>query len=151
VPVSLLDVNVLLALAWPNNLHHEAAHRWFAEKRRLAESRVWATCPHTQLEFLRLSMQPAVVKTAISFADAQQALTASISAVDHEFWPMAVSFIDVAEDIRSRIAGHQQLADAVLLDLAVRNSGRLATFDHRIVNLVKPGSPSEAALELIPV
>jgi predicted nucleic acid-binding protein len=27
---SLLDVNVLLALAWPNHVHHAASRTWFA-------------------------------------------------------------------------------------------------------------------------
>lgn len=26
----LLDVNVLVALAWPNHVHHVSARRWFA-------------------------------------------------------------------------------------------------------------------------
>ena len=26
----LLDVNVLIALAWPSHAHHEAAHHWFS-------------------------------------------------------------------------------------------------------------------------
>ena len=26
--VYLLDVNVLIALAWPNHVHHAAAHTW---------------------------------------------------------------------------------------------------------------------------
>lgn len=36
--VALLDVNVLLALAWPNHQHHVAAHRWFHDDGR----RGWA-------------------------------------------------------------------------------------------------------------
>jgi predicted nucleic acid-binding protein len=28
--IALPDINVLLALAWSNHPHHEAAHRWFA-------------------------------------------------------------------------------------------------------------------------
>jgi hypothetical protein len=145
MPVCLLDINVLLALAWPTNLHHDAAHRWFSENRR----RGWATCPHTQIGFLRLSLQPAVVKTAIGFADAFRALATSVSAPEHRFWPMTSSFSDIQEEIRTRIAGHHQLADALLLDLAIRNSGKLATFDHRIVSLAPAGSPSAAGVELI--
>ena len=61
--VSLLDVNVLLALAWPTHIHHAAAHRWFAENCAAG----WATCPLTQLGFVRLGMQPAVVKIPILF------------------------------------------------------------------------------------
>ena len=36
---TLLDVNVLLALAWPNHQHHAVAHRWFRRESR----RGWAT------------------------------------------------------------------------------------------------------------
>jgi len=63
MPVSLLDVNVLLALAWPNHVHHPAAHRWFAENHREG----WATCPLTQMGFVRTVNQPAVVKIPILF------------------------------------------------------------------------------------
>ena len=31
---ALLDVNLLVALAWPNHVHHQAAHRWFARRAR---------------------------------------------------------------------------------------------------------------------
>jgi predicted nucleic acid-binding protein len=27
--ISLLDVNVLVAFAWPNHVHHAAAQHWF--------------------------------------------------------------------------------------------------------------------------
>src|SRR5579871_6360900 len=117
--VSLLDVNVLLALAWPNHAHHDAAHNWFAANRRSG----WATCPHTQTSFLRLSMQPAVVKTAIGFEDALKSLTASIGAAEHQFWPLDSSISDLLPEIRGRIGGHHQITDALLLDLAIRRGG----------------------------
>ena len=47
----LLDVNVLLALCDPMHVHHEAAHRWFAEK----GSQAWATCPITENGFVRIA------------------------------------------------------------------------------------------------
>ena len=147
MPVSLLDVNVLLALAWPNHVHHEAAHRWFAVNR----TGRWATCPHTEIGFVRLSMQPAVVKTSVSFGDAFQALSASVSSLQHEFWPHDSSLTAIDAEMRTRISGHHQLADAMLLDLAIRRSGRLATFDRRIGNLVAAGSLNQGVLELIPV
>lgn len=31
--IRLLDVNVLVALAWPNHVHHEAVQAWFTETR----------------------------------------------------------------------------------------------------------------------
>jgi toxin-antitoxin system PIN domain toxin len=145
--VSLLDVNVLLALAWPTHVHHEAAHRWFAGIRPGR----WATCPLTEIGFVRLSMQPAVVKTTISFGDAFRALTASVSSPQHEFWPHDTSLTAIDAEMRTRIAGHHQLADAMLLDLAIRQSGRLATFERRIANLLAADSPNLGAIELIAV
>src|ERR1700741_1492528 len=52
----LLDVNVLLALAWPN-------HQFHAESIRRLEhaSAQWATCALTQLGFIRLSSSASAV------------------------------------------------------------------------------------------
>jgi toxin-antitoxin system PIN domain toxin len=144
--VSLLDVNVLLALAWPIHVHHDAAHRWFAANRPQG----WSTCSHTEMGFVRLSMQPAVVKTTVGFADAIKALTNSLTAPGHEFWPLERAFVEIDEEIRLRIAGHHQIADGLLLDLAIRNSGKLATFDHRIGNLLAADSSKRSAVEVIP-
>ena len=47
--------------------------------------------------------------------------------------------------------GHKQLADALLLDLAIRRGGKLATFDRRIEHLLPPGSEHGSALEILPV
>jgi uncharacterized protein len=141
----LLDVNVLLALAWPNHVHHEAAHRWFAGR----NSRKWATCALTQLAFVRLSSQPSVVKTTITVSEALRALDANVASPDHEFWVMAQGFSDILPDIRQRLVGHQQLADALLLDLAIKRSGALATFDRRVVSLLSPDSEHRSALEIL--
>jgi uncharacterized protein len=144
--VALLDINVLLALAWPAHLHHDAAHAWFAVNRHEG----WATCPLTEMGFLRLSMQPVVVKTTVTFGDALRALSSSALAPEHEFWPLDYSFSGVASQIRARIAGHHQITDAVLLDLAIRRPGKLATFDRRIAGLLSPESASSDAVMLIP-
>ena len=37
--IALPDVNVLIALAWPNHVHHDAARSWFATNRSLPQSR----------------------------------------------------------------------------------------------------------------
>ena len=144
--VSLLDTNVLLALAWPGHLHHDAAHSWFAANRREG----WATCPLTEAGFLRLSMQPAVVKTTVGFGDAIRSLGNSVLAPEHEFWPLDSSPARHGKEIRERIAGHHQIADAILLDLAIRRSGKLATFDRRIASLLPPGSVNCNVVTLVP-
>jgi uncharacterized protein len=56
----LLDVNVLLAIAWPNHQFHEAATALLSSRNR------WATCALTQLGFIRLSSNPAAVATGRS-------------------------------------------------------------------------------------
>jgi toxin-antitoxin system PIN domain toxin len=132
VGVFLLDVNVLLALAWPTHVHHAAAHRWFAENRAAG----WATCPLTQLGFVRLSMQPAVVKMPILFGDVMEAMARSTASAEHRFWALGYGLAGIRDEIRERIVGHHQLADALLLDLAIRSGGRLATFDRKIVALL---------------
>lgn len=144
--VSLLDVNVLLALAWPNHVHHLAAHGWFGENYGSG----WATCLLTQLGFVRLSMQPAAVKTPILFGDVMEALARMTAHGAHRFWPLEGGLADVDEAIRGRLVGHHQLTDAVLLDLAKRHQGRLATFDRKILGLLPPGSASGEAVAIIP-
>jgi uncharacterized protein len=146
VPVCLLDVNVLLALAWPTHVHHLAAHRWFAENHGAG----WATCPLTQLGFSRLSMQPAVVKIPILFEDVMVALAQMTANAAHRFWPLAGGLSDIRDEIRVRVVGHHQLTDAVLIDLAIRHQGRLATFDRRVLGLIPPDSVLQQAVAIIP-
>ncbi len=46
---------------------------------------------------------------------------------------------DIRGEIRARVVGHRQLTDAVLLDLAIRHQGRLATFDSEHSGAVAAG------------
>jgi hypothetical protein len=55
----LLDINVLLALAWPHHQFHAAASRRFQASRDQ-----WATCALTQLGFIRISSNPTVIPGA---------------------------------------------------------------------------------------
>ena len=144
--VSLLDVNVLLALAWPTHIHHLAAHRWLAENYGAG----WATCPLTQLGFVRLAMQPAVVKIPVLFGDVMEALARMTANPAHTFWPLEGGLADIRDEIRARVAGHHQLTDALLLDLAIRQQGRLATFDRRIMTLLPQDSDLRDAVAVIP-
>jgi uncharacterized protein len=38
--IQLLDLNLLIALAWPSHVHHPQAHAWFADRAPSG----WATC-----------------------------------------------------------------------------------------------------------
>lgn len=131
----LLDVNVLLALAWPNHVHHAAAHAWLAEC-----GRPWATCPLTQTGFVRLSCNPAVVGRTVLAAEALSLLAANTALPDHVFWPAELTLADAVAPFRGRLVGHRQLVDAYLLGLALHHGGQLATFDRGLAALVA-GTP----------
>ena len=129
---ALLDVNVLVALAWPNHVHHDAAVRWFTDP---AERTGWATTPITQSGFMRVSSNRRVVHDARSPAEAALMLRKLTDLTGHEFWPDDVEIARCPEIDIDRLTGYRQITDAHLLALAVRYNGRLATFDTSITQL----------------
>jgi toxin-antitoxin system PIN domain toxin len=126
----LLDINVLVALAFADHPSHSAAHKWFHRQR----DRQWATCPLTQAGFLRLASRKlggsrGAVGTALAGLerDCQSPL--------HEFWPVDIDLRDLTDSQRSRLIGHNQVADMQLLLLSHRRKGQLATFDSGLKEL----------------
>ncbi len=65
------------------------------------------------------------------------------------FWPHEHPLTDLLPEIRNRLIGHQQLTDAILLDLAIRQGGRLVTLDRRVTRLLPPDSPHLSSIEVI--
>ena len=128
----LLDLNLLLALAWPSHVHHEPAHAWFERE----ASPDWATCPLTQLGFVRLSSNSAFTSDAVS-PTAALSLLRDIAAMDgHRFWPDDVDCVSAAFPTGIRLTGHRQVTDAYLLSLARARSGCLATLDRRMSRIL---------------
>jgi toxin-antitoxin system PIN domain toxin len=123
--VHLLDVNLLVSLAWPNHVHHAAARRWFSAN----APQGWATCPITECGFVRISCNPRAVVAAVSPRQAVDALLQMAAYPDHVFWPDDVMFADGAYIPHGALKGHQQVTDAYLLGLAFRHGGVLATLD----------------------
>ncbi|MGH7339207.1 MAG: TA system VapC family ribonuclease toxin [Candidatus Rokuibacteriota bacterium] len=132
---ALLDVNVLVALAWPNHVHHGPALAWF--ERRAAEG--WATCPLTQSGFVRVSSNPRVLPAAKTPEEAIRLLRRIVALPGHEFWADDVAIADGGTVDAGRIRVHSQVTDAHLLALARRRGGRLATFDRAVGALLPPG------------
>lgn len=130
----LLDVNVLMAISWPDNANHAAAQRWFAEHMKAG----WATCPMTQSAFVRLSSNRSVTENALHPSAAITLLERHSQNPYHEFWNANLTFTDAVAPFRERIIGHQQIADAYLLGLAMRKKARLVTFDKAITALLLP-------------
>jgi predicted nucleic acid-binding protein len=65
----------------------------------------------------------------------------------HEFWSDSVSLLDGSIFKPRMLAGGRAITDAYLLALAVRNGGRLATFDRTIpVKAVTGAGPQHVAL-----
>lgn len=123
--VSLLDVNVLLALAWPNHQHHRAARRWFSAD----AAGGWATCALTSLGFVRLSSNPAYTPEAVSPGEAVSLLGRMTAHPGHIHW-MELPPLDAP--VLQRVVGHQQVNDAYFVHLARHHDGRVATFDSRL-------------------
>jgi len=128
VSVALLDVNVLVALFHREHIHNEEAHRWLAQNRKYG----WATCPLMINGCIRILSSPTYPAASQTAADIAGQLRDACATNDHHFWPDSVSLLDEELFRPSMIAGHQKITDAYLLGLAVRNHGRLATFDRSI-------------------
>jgi len=131
MPVALLDVNVLFALAWVDHIHHEVAHQWFARQRPEG----WATCPVTQCGFVRISSNPKITSRPTTPVEALELLFRIVAFSGHEFWPDDLQLTQVMGAGRLAVRGHLQIADAYLVGLAIHRGGRLATFDKRAASL----------------
>jgi uncharacterized protein len=142
----LLDVNVLLGVLWPLHGSHNQARQWFENYRHEG----WATCPFTETGFLRVVTNPAFTPDPPLIRDALEILAASKrSSQDYRFWPADISGEEAVETFGQRITGHRQVPDAYLLALAIRNRGKLVTFDRRILQLAPEGGANRACLEIL--
>jgi len=124
---ALLDVSVLLPLFDGGHVHHQRAIAWC---RANAEAG-WASCPLTQNGFARIVCQPKYPRPA-RMCDALAVLRQQTGQADHEFWPDDISIADREVFDPAFILGPSQITDIYLLALAVKNGGRLVTFDQGI-------------------
>ena len=131
----LLDVNTLLALGWPEHEAHAVVVK------RLAQTGKWATCPITQLGFVRISATGGIFSRTLSPLQAHVALVALCADKQHRF---VAEHPSVVESDFSELSGPRQTTDAYLLTLAKHHHMRLLTLDRRLVNAF----PS-AAVELL--
>jgi len=126
----LLDLNVLIALAWPNHQFHAAATK------RLGAGDRWATCALTQIGFIRLSSNPAAVRATKTPWEAAILLAAMTSDPLHVYLeslprPAGTEFLPAFE----KLMGSKQVMDAYLLYLARQRDATFVTFDSRLREL----------------
>ncbi len=131
-PRYLLDVNVLVALAEPTHMHHRGVMRWFN-----TPGLDWGLCAFTEAGFLRVSTNP---KSGAHTVEESAVVLASLAThPGYRFWPISTGWSALAAPFQERVFGHQQIPDAYLLGLAVRENGVLVTLDKAIKYLA--GAP----------
>lgn len=142
--VALLDVNVLVALAWPNHVHHNLAVKWLKTNQHSG----WATSPVTQSGFVRVSCNERITPLARPVPEALELLRRMIGLAGHEFWPDDVQICRSPFVLEDRLAHHKQITDAHLLALALGRKGRLVTFDRGIQHLLPSAAQADAIVVL---
>ncbi len=142
---ALFDVNLLVALAWPNHVHHAVAHSWWQRRGEIP----WASCPQTEFGFVRISSNRRVFPEAKSPGEAIRLLERIVALPGHAFWPDEVSVLSAEWIDRERLVGHRQVADAHLVALAICHGGRVATFDQGLREIVPKGADRDRLVEVL--
>ena len=133
----LLDVNVLVALAWPNHVHHDLAHEWFDHNHRQG----WATTPVTESGFVRVSSNRSAIATATTPALAKRLLGEMALLDGHTFLVDDVQGVTGSRADPELLTSHRDVTDAHLLAVAERHEGRLVTLDTGIRRLLGDRDP----------
>lgn len=96
---------------------------------------------------MRALTNPVVAKRAVTIENALEVLSHVVALAGHRFLQEDIGF-EHADVPASRLRGHRQVTDAYLLGIAIRNSGRLVTFDRGLRDLLDPPL-RETAVEVI--
>jgi len=118
-------MNVLIALTEPEHIHRQKAERWFLS----AGKDNWGVCPLTESGFIRLTTNPAMQAGTITLERAIAILQELRAHPGYQYWPISESWAVLTASFAARITGHQQVTDAYLLGLAIKENGVLVTFD----------------------
>lgn len=145
-PVWLLDVNVLVAAAWPDHQFHAAAHRWLDAK----AGDLWATCAFTQSAFVRVSCNPQVFPHAVTPQQATRLLEHNTAKPRHRYWSECPALDQLRAWSTLSVQGYRQVADAYLLALTQHHGGKLATFDTGVASLLPKPADRRRWVEVIP-
>lgn len=92
----------------------------------------WATCALTQLGFVRLSSNPAIVGVRKTPLEALGLLAEMVGDAQHVYIEPLPALPAAAPHFR-RLLGHQQVTDAYLLAVVEASGARLLTLDRRIL------------------
>jgi toxin-antitoxin system PIN domain toxin len=129
----LLDLNVLVAQVDSGHQRYQTAQNWFISSGD-AHLRL---CPFTEAGFLRITTNPAyrpaprTIEEAIAVLQLLKAHPRFAHPL-YGYWQIKESWFDLTAPFAARIRGHQQVTDAYLLGLVIKEKGVLVTFDRGI-------------------
>lgn len=132
-PRHLLDLNVLIALTEPGHDQYRKAQEWFITSGHDS----WGVCPLTEAGFVRVTTNP-------SFRPGPRSLELAIAILQAlkgrpGYWYRGIEtnegWVAITFPFARRIFGHQQVRDAYLLGLAIKDDGVLVSFDRRLKHL----------------
>lgn len=128
-PEHLLDVNILIALTFTSHVHHRLVKDWFNTSPELR----WAICAFTEAGFLRFAMASRPNQLAMS--QAAEVLDQLARHPGYRYLPMSADWHTLTEPFSRRLHGHNQITDAYLIGLALREGLILVTLDKRIFHM----------------
>jgi toxin-antitoxin system PIN domain toxin len=131
---TLLDVNVLIALTEPRHDDFDAAQQWFGASGKDN----WGICPLTEIGFVRVTTNQSFYPRSRTHEEATSILEGLADRPGYRYWPLTDSWAALTAPLAVRITGHQQVTDAYLLGLAIKENGVLVTFDRGIRYLAGP-------------
>ena len=115
----LLDVNALIAVIWTDHASHATTESWIRE-------RDLATCPLSEIGFLRISTNPKAL--GATMPDARKLLEDFCSKHSVEFVPADLPAL------KSLARKSEEVTDSYLAELAASKAMKLATLDSGIVH-----------------
>ena len=119
---------MLVALLDADHIHNRIVEKWFD-----TPGLEWALCAFTEAGVLRFFTRP---KTGDLSMEQVTAMLASLKQQPgYHYQPITADWQTLTAPFRKRLHGHNQVTDASLLGLAVRESLVLATFDQAIGHL----------------
>ena len=127
----LLDVTLLIALTEQGHANYRTAWEWFD-----TPGLKWGLCAFSEAGYLRITSNPRV--GGYSIAEAAQVLAVLTKRPGYRYWPITDSWASLIEPFREKVYGHQQVTDAFLLGLAIKENGVLVTLDKAIRHMAGP-------------
>jgi len=122
----LADVNVLIALLDEDHIHHKRVLKWFAS----SDKDEFGVCAFTEAGFLRVTTNPKAGSNTIETA--LVALASLNRHAGYRLWSISDGWASLVAPFGQRVFGHQQITNAYLLGLVVKQGGVLVTFDKAI-------------------